>query len=194
MSTGPVPRLLRLARSNLLAVVLAVTTMASVATAVGFGVAWSSEHAVFRQEAQVRAASSGFLLALTNFDPGTIDADFSRITGDATGAFSQQAQQFFGTKIRQELETARAGSRGEVRHLFIESISARSATVYAVVDQTYANAKMSTPNADVLRVVLQLVEAPGSSRWKVSGVTVLQPPSVYSGSQPTAPGSAGALG
>jgi hypothetical protein len=153
---------------------------------VGFGVAWSSEHALVQQEAQVRAVSSGFLTALTNFDPGTIDADFSRITGYATGAFLQQAHQFFGTKIRQQLETARAGSRGEVRHLFIESMSAGSATVYAVVDQTYANAKMSTPNADVLRVVLQMAKAPGSGAWKVANVTVLQPPSVYSGSQPTA--------
>ncbi len=173
---------------------LAMTTILGLAGTVGFGIAWSAQTTYQHQAAQVRATSVNFLMSLTNFNPNTVDADFARISGYATGNFANQAHQFFGTKIRQELETTRAASRGQVRHLFVESLSARSASVYAVVDQTYANAKMGAPNADVLRLVLQLDRAPGSKFWKIADVTVLQPPSVYSGTAATSASLPGASG
>ena len=139
-----------------------------------FGHAWASQNARTGQEAQVRTVSSDFLLALTNFDAKNVDADFTRIQGYATGDFAKQSNQFFGSTIRQQLEAALASSRGQVRSLYVQSLSDGQASVYGVVDQTYVNDKMSSPSADQLDIVTDLTD--GSSGWKISDVTVLNDP------------------
>ncbi len=176
-----VPRLARLRRRAVTAV-----AVAGVVTSIVFGSAWSSLNARQAAAGQARASARSFLLALTNFDAKSVDADFARIEDQATGSFAQQAKQFFGSSIRQQLEANLASSRGQVRSLFVQTADGSSASVYGVVDQTYVNAKMSTPSADVLRVVLDLAD--GRSGWKVSEVTVLEGPS------PTSPGPAAASG
>jgi hypothetical protein len=154
-----------------------------------FGSQWLAQRSSAAETAQVRTTSAEFVTALTNFDPGTVDADFARIQHLATGSFATQARQFFGSSIRQQLQAAGAASRGQVLDLFIEALSGSQATVFAVVDQTYLNSKMTSPTADTLR--LELVLSDGSSGWLVSTVTVVQSPAGFPGSAAPSGGTGG---
>ena len=153
-------------------VLLCIAVLGVVGTAV-FGHAWASLDGQLGQQAQVRAVTSDFLLALTNFDAKNIDADFNRIQGYATGAFASQSNQFFGSTIRSQLEAALASSRGQIRSQYVQSINGTSASVYSVVDQTYINNKMTSPAADELQIVTDLTMK--GTTWKVSNVTVTGP-------------------
>lgn len=161
-------------------------TAISIVVAIGFGLAWSNLQSQENTRATVRRVASDFLLALTNFRPNTIDSDFRAIATYATGNFAKQSSQFFGSTIRQQLESAQASSEGQLRYIYIQNIQGNQASVYAEVDQTYANAKVTTPQADVLQVALGMVDTP--SGWKISAVSVLQPPA--SPSAPSGSGSA----
>ncbi|HVX23232.1 MAG TPA: hypothetical protein VHB02_17965 [Acidimicrobiales bacterium] len=151
-----------------------------VAGTVGFGVAWAGQRGQAGGEAQAKASARTFLVALTNFDAKTVDADFSAITHMATGSFAGQADKFFNSSIRQQLEDALASSRGQIRDLYVQTYDGARASVYAVVDQLYANNKLSSPQSDVLRIVVDLAQVGGA--WKVANVTVLTGPSLGSGS------------
>jgi hypothetical protein len=128
----------------------------------------------------VTSSARAFLIALTNFDAKSVDADFGAITSMATGSFAGQANKFFNSAIRQELEQALASSRGQIRSLYIQSISGNQAAVYAVVDQLYVNNKLSSPQSDVLRIAINLLDIGGT--WKISNVSVLQGPTLGSSS------------
>ncbi|HUI02727.1 MAG TPA: hypothetical protein VLZ77_04245 [Acidimicrobiales bacterium] len=160
------------------AVALVVVALAASAAAASFGLKWSSLSDQASQAAAVRRVSSTFLTDLTNFKPTTVDADFSALLTFAAGDFAKQANQFFGTDIRQKLEQAQAQSEGQVRNLYVQSLSGGKAEVFAVVDQTYLNTTIAKgggqPVPDVLRVVLDLTQ--GAGVWKISEVSVLQAP------------------
>ena len=47
-----------------------------------------------------------------------------------------------------------------------------TASIYAVIDQTYVNNKISTPQTDVVRLTAELQQVGGV--WKISSVTVLE--------------------
>ena len=160
--------------------VLAVLAVLGLVGTLAFGLAWAGQQAQQQGEAQAKKAATTLLVDLTNFNAKTVDADFSAITAMATGSFAGQAATFFNSSIRQELETALASSRGQVRDLYVQTYTGSKASVYAVVDQLYANNKITAPQSDVLRIVVDLADTP--SGWKVSDVTVLEGPSVTSGS------------
>jgi len=136
------------------------------------------------QDPAVVSASRVFLTDFFNFNAKTVDADFNAVTEMATGAFSNQAKQFFNTSIRKALEQALAESRGQIRYLEVQSENqgAGTASVYAVVDQTYVNDKITSPQADVVRLIADLQQVGGV--WKISNVTVLE------GATPASAGSA----
>jgi len=136
------------------------------------------------QDPAVVSASRAFLTDFFNFNAKTVDADFNAVDAMATGAFSTQAQQFFNASIRKALEQALAESRGQIRYVAVQSENqgAGTASVYAVVDQTYVNNKITTPQADVVRLVADLKQVNGV--WKISDVTVLE------GATPASAGSA----
>lgn len=153
-------------------IVVFLIAVAGVAGSVGFGLAWWKCNSQQSGANQAKATASTFLIALTNFDAKSIDTDFTKITNMATGNFSSQANKFFGSDIRQKLETALATSRGQIRDIYVESYGGGQASVYSVIDQVYANNTSKTPQADVLRVVVNLSQQPAG--WKVSNVTVLE--------------------
>jgi hypothetical protein len=126
------------------------------------------------QDPAVLSASRAFLNDFFNFNAKTVDADFNAVTAMATGPFSNQAQQFFNTSIRKALEQALAESRGQIRYDEVQSENeaAGTASVYAVVDQTYVNNKINTPQADVVRLTADMQRVNGV--WKISNVTVLE--------------------
>jgi hypothetical protein len=153
-----------------------------------FGLLWAtSGGSGSSSDTAVITSASAFLTDLTNFNASSVDSDFGHITAMATGAFSTQADQFFNSAIRTDLEKALAESRGQIRSIYVQTDGGGQASVYAVVDQEYANNKIATPQTDVLRVVvnLKLVD----SVWKISDVTVLEGATPVSGS--TSSGSAG---
>ena len=169
-SGGDVPR------KRWLTPMLAVVAVLGLIGTVVFAAAWSNaKHAEVSQTA-VRQTSRDFLLALTTFDAKTVDADFTRIQGFATGDFAQQAQKFFGSDVRQAMQQVQASSRGQIRYLFVEDLHGDAASVYAVVDQTILNNKFTSPEADVLRIELTMQKMGGA--WRISEVTVLQAPPV----------------
>jgi len=136
------------------------------------------------QDPAVVSASRAFLSDFFNFNAKTVDADFNAVSEMATGAFATQAQQFFNASIRKALEQALAESRGQIRYVAVQSENqaAGTASVYAVVDQTYVNNKISSPQADVVRLIAGLTRVGGV--WKISDVTVLE------GATPASAGSA----
>jgi hypothetical protein len=150
----------------------------------GFLYATSSRGGGQVQDPAVLGASRTFLTDFFNFDAKSVDTDFNAITGMATGQFSSQAQQFFNSSIRKALEQALAESRGQVRYLEVqqENDPPGTASVYAVIDQTYVNDKISTPQSDVVRLIADLQQVDGV--WKISNVTVLE------GATPASTGSA----
>jgi len=126
------------------------------------------------QDPAVKAAANKFLTDFFNFTPKTVDSDFNAITAMATGQFSQQANGFFNSTIRKQLQTAAASSRGQVRYLAVqqEGNPAGTASIYAVVDQTYANNKSTSLGSDVVRLTADLKQVDGT--WKIANVTVLE--------------------
>jgi hypothetical protein len=171
-------------RTNLLLIALSVVGL--VGTLV-FGLLWATSSSSGVQDPAVLSASRAFLTDLTNFNAKSVDADFGAITRMSTGSFSSQANKFFNSSIRTALETALAESRGQIRNLYVQSESGGQAVVYAVVDQVYVNNKISTPQADVLRVLVNLQQV--GSTWKIADVTVLE--GATSTSAGSASGSAG---
>ncbi len=172
----PSRRAFRLA--SLLAVVGLVGTLV-------FGVLYTTKSSSGPvQDPAVVSASRAFLTDFFNFNAKTVDSDFNAVSGMATGAFATQAQQFFNASIRKALEQALAESRGQIRYLAVQSENqgAGTASVYAVVDQTYVNNKITSPQADVVRLVADLKQVGGV--WKISDVTVLE------GATPASTGSA----
>lgn len=167
-------------------VALAALAVLGIAGTVGFGLAWDGLQGTQSGETAARSAARSFLVDLTNFNAKTVDADFSAVSSMATGAFATQAQKFFNSAIRQDLQKALASSRGQIRALYVQSYGGGQAAVYAVVDQLYVNDKLTSPQTDVLRIVVDMSQVGGA--WKVADVTVLQGPSLGS---TTSSGSSG---
>ena len=159
-------------------IAMSLLAAAGIAGTITFERAWSNLHGQKVMASQASQAATTFLGDLTNFNAKTVDSDFARLTQMATGPFAKQASQFFNSSIRQQLETALASSRGQVRNVFVQSVTGNQAQVYAVIDQLYVNRTLSAPQSDVLRVVVQMVDNGGN--WKVSDVTVLEGPSIGS--------------
>ncbi|HXN63640.1 MAG TPA: hypothetical protein VN886_24555 [Acidimicrobiales bacterium] len=152
-----------------------------------FGILYATKSSGSGQNPAVTSAAQTFLDDFFNFNAKSVDTDFNAITDMATGQFSTQAKQFFNSSIRTELEQALAESRGQIRALYVQSETPTTATVYAVIDQTYVNNKITTPQADVVRLVVNLENVGGT--WKISDVTVLEGASPASAG--TASGSSG---
>ena len=144
------------------------------------------------QDPAVKSAANTFLTDFFNFTPKTIDSDFNAITAMATGQFSSQANGFFNSTIRKQLQTADASSRGSVRYLAVqqEGNPPGTASIYAVVDQTYANNKSTSLGSDVVRLTADLQQVSGGT-WKISNVTVLEGATPATAGGGTGSGSAG---
>lgn len=156
-------------------VVLSLVTLAAVIVALSFAAAWSSLNSQNVQRSQVKATATTFLYDLFNLSPKNIDTRFNAIESMATGNFAKQANQFFGSNIRQALEQAQAQSQGQIRYVYVQSIDGNQATVYALVDQTYLNNKLPAPQPDVMDMTVGLTQVGGT--WKIATATVLSAPS-----------------
>jgi hypothetical protein len=173
-----------------LAIVGVVAALGLLGTLI-FGVLYATKSSGQIQDPAVLSASRTFLTDFFNFDAKTVDSDFNAVTNMATGQFSSQATQFFNSNIRKALESALAESRGQIRYLEIQSEGnpPGTASIYAVIDQTYVNNKISTPQSDVVRLIADLQQVGGV--WKISSVTVLEGATPESATGNSGSGSAG---
>jgi hypothetical protein len=162
------------ARHRLLVPVLAVLAALGLAGTAGFAWAWNGERSADAAQSAMADRARDFLIALTNFDGSTVDADFDRIVAYATGDFAAEADRFFGSDVRAALKEVQAASRGEIRSLYVQDFDGDQGRVFAVVDQTIANNRFPAPQADELRLDLGLQHRDGE--WKVYDVKVLQAP------------------
>ncbi|MCU1452125.1 MAG: hypothetical protein JWN46_271, partial [Acidimicrobiales bacterium] len=152
---------------------LLAVAILGIAGTLAFGTAWRQERSHNRSAASaqgtaatdMRDTAQQFAIALTTFDGIHIDADVAKLNGFGTGQFGDELSQFFSTKIRTELKTAQASSRGDVRSVFVESFDGERGRVFAVVDQTIANNRFPQPQADTLRLDIGLKKVNGA--WKV---------------------------
>lgn len=152
-------------------VLLAVAVL-GIAGTVFFGLRWKELDDAQADRAEVEDAATEFLDALFTWDGTTVDADFDRILTYATGEFEEEAQATFNDdEIRQALRENRAGSRMEELDTFTRSIDGDEARVFAVVDQTAANAEFPEGRADTVRVEIGLTQVDGE--WKVFDVNVI---------------------
>jgi hypothetical protein len=148
---------------------------------IGFGLAWqaadsraTTQDGLAPEVVDMRTAGREFAIALTNFDAGTIDADFDRIVDFATGDFAEEADRFYDEEIRSQLREAQATSRSEIRDIYVQSFSGDTGVVFFTADQTVANNLSPQPITDTLRVELGMVRVDGA--WKVRTVEVLDAP------------------
>jgi hypothetical protein len=174
---GPASR--RRAPAWLVPLLLIVSAL-SLLSAIGFALAWNNLQSQADAKTTVTRVAKDFLISLTNFTPKNLDARLSNLSSYATGDFAKQENQFFGTSIRQALEKVQASSQGQVRYIFVQSLNGSQATVYAWVDQTFVNDKLTSPQTDVLQVSLTMLQRPAG--WKIGNVTVLNAPNPTSGS------------
>jgi Mce-associated membrane protein len=144
----------------------------AVAAAVTFGWLWWGERAEDARREDVEATAAGFLLALTNFDAATIDADVREIRSYAIGQFADEVDQTFNADRVAAIREGQASSAGTMRSLFVQELGQDTATVFAVVDETTSNSSSPAPRQDVLRVEVELIETEGG--WKVNRVEILQ--------------------
>jgi Mce-associated membrane protein len=158
---------------------MAVVAVIGVLGTLVFGGLWVTDRRADQGEQAMAGTAEEFLLALTNFDAATVDEDFDTIVDLGTGDFHDQADQFFGSDVREALKEVQASSRGEVRDLYVQSFDGDRGRVFAVVDQTIANNRFPQPQADQLRVELTLRHTGGS--WLISDVLVLEAPTAAAG-------------
>jgi Mce-associated membrane protein len=158
---------------------LAVVAVIGVLGTLLFGGLWVTDRRTDQGEQAMAGTAEEFLLALTNFDAATVDEDFDSIVELGTGDFHDQADQFFGSDVREALKEVQASSRGEIRDLYVQSFDGDRGRVFAVVDQTIANNRFPQPQADQLRVELTLRHTGGS--WLISDVLVLEAPTAAAG-------------
>ena len=145
-----------------------------------FATLWLLEVRSDRQADRAEETARDFVVALTNFDGDTINEDFDRIESYATDDFVEDLDRFFDAETRQALATVKASSRGQIRHLYMQSFDDGRARFFAVVDQTIANSKLPAPQADELRLEFGLREVGGN--WRVYDLRVLQaPPATVAG-------------
>jgi Mce-associated membrane protein len=167
--------------------VLAVVAVLGVLGTALFAGLWITDRRADQGEAAMEAKGEEFLLALTNFDAATVDEDFDNLVDLGAGDFASEADQFFGSDVREALKEVQASSRGEVRDLYVQSFSGDRGRVFGVVDQTIANNRFPQPQADQLRVELTLEHTDGD--WHVTDVLVLEAPDSGSGAATAATGA-----
>ncbi len=153
-------------------VILLVVAVLGIAGMVFFGLRWKDLRDAEAERDEVEDAAAVFLNSLFEWDGTTIDADFDRILDHATGEFAEEAQATFNDdEIRQSLRENRAGSRMDELDTFTRSVDGDQARVFAVVDQTAANAEFPEGRSDTVRVEIGLVHEGGE--WRVFDVNVL---------------------
>jgi hypothetical protein len=158
-----------------------------------FGVAWYNQRNQEANRAAAVTTAEHLMMALTNFDSSTINADFHRISTYATGQFAQQLPPTFGSpKLRKQLEAAHAQSRGQISGVYLKTgDQPNQASAYVVVDQTSESSKYKGPLVDVVQAKVDLVMT--KHGWRVDHLSAINSQS-NQGASPLLGGGGGPQG
>jgi hypothetical protein len=133
-----------------------------------------------RREASVRedVREAGELVALrvTTFEGSDIDDWVSDTQSLSTGDYAQEVAERFDPTIRQGLADAQVQSVGTVLSAFVQDVRDETATVFAVMRQTYTSALQPQQVSDELRMEIELTLVEGE--WLASDVAVLGPSTI----------------
>jgi Mce-associated membrane protein len=165
---------------------MTVLAIAGIGGAAWFGTQWADLHAVERDREAVRSAATQVALRLTTFEGENIEEWLAAAREQATGDYDQQLVDVFDQRSRDSLRTIKVVSRGEIESLFVQDVDQDTASVFAVVKQTYVNVRTPDPVEDQLRVDMTLERV--EDRWLASEVAVLGPAGVLA---PTGESDAG---
>jgi hypothetical protein len=128
------------------------------------------------QQAQVdqaRATAVAFVTDLTNWDAARgLDPVLDSLREQGTGPFLDEINEvFFGGDLGRELEDLQVSANGDIREAFVQSLANDRATVFVVVDVTYASPQQREPMQPMTfpaEVVLDRVDG----QWFVRQVLV----------------------
>lgn len=149
--------------------ILAIVVGVLVATNVATGVGWFVQSRAGREERAVRAVAQRFARNLVSFDYRTLDADIARVRKDSTGNFQGELDVFGGAPdVREKLLEVQAQSHGVVHGTVVRSVTAETASVIVVLDQSTRNKERPEPQVFYRRVELTLVNTVRG--WKVDRV------------------------
>ena len=133
-----------------------------------------------RREAAVRedVREAGELVALrvTTFEGSDIDDWVSDTQSLSTGDYAQEVAERFDPTIRQGLADAQVQSVGTVLSAFVQDVRDETATVFAVMRQTYTSALQPQQVSDELRMEIELTLV--EREWLASHVAVLGPSTI----------------
>lgn len=168
------PRRRRPTRARILGVVPWAVAGVAAAAAVTFAILWVDARGGDQEQEEVVESAREFLLALTNFNPQSIEQDVEEIRSSAVGQFAEEVEATFSEERIQAVRASEAVSTGRVQSVFIQSLEGTTASVFAVVRQTIINRSLPAPRVDVLRVELGMIET--ADGWRVNSVEILQSP------------------
>ena len=172
-----------------IAAIAGVLALAGIAGSVWFGMQWADLYAEDRARQQVRQAATEVVTRLTTFEGENIEEWFASVTAQATGDYRQQLVEVFDQDNRDALRDLEVVSVGNVETLFVQDIQGETATAFAVVRQTLANARTTDPVEDQLRIDVTLQRVEGewfASEFVVLGPAGVLPPTGESGTFPDA--------
>ncbi|WP_108664698.1 hypothetical protein [Euzebya rosea] len=133
-----------------------------------------------RREAAVRedVREAGELVALrvTTFEGSDIDDWVTDTQSLSTGDYAREVAERFDPAIRQGLADAQVQSVGTVLSAFVQDVRDETATVFAVMRQTYTSALQPQQVSDELRMEIELTLVEGE--WLASDVAVLGPSTI----------------
>ena len=158
------------------AAIAGVLALAGIGGSVWFGTQWADLYAEDRARQQVRQAATEVVTRLTTFEGENIEEWLADAQGQATGDYKEQLALVFDQANRDALRQIEVVSRGRVESLFVQDVQGETATAFAVVRQTYVNARTTDPVEDQLRIDLTFALVEGE--WLASEVAVLGPPGV----------------
>ncbi|WP_197373335.1 DUF3329 domain-containing protein [Mycolicibacterium baixiangningiae] len=154
-------------RGRVLAGVVAVLLLASLATSGYLGWQLWQDRQVARAGEDARAAAVEYAQILTSIDSGMVDENFDQVLDGATGEFKDMYSQS-SMQLRQLLIDNKASAHGVVVDSGIQSASRESVVVLLFVDQSVSNSAVPDPRIDRSRIKMTMQDVDG--RWRASKV------------------------
>lgn len=115
-------------------------------------------------------------LQITTYDGATIDQWIADTQTMATSSFADEVATLFDPELRDGLAANEVRSQGEITSSFVQEVDGDSATVFAVLRQTYSSINLPREVSDQLRMEIELTRVDG--RWLASNVVALGPSTI----------------
>lgn len=171
---------------------VAVSALAVLAVGVAVVMVLQAQELRAAEADRVAVREAGELIALrvTTFDGPTIDEWVTDTQSLATRDYAEEVALLFDDTFRAALAENQVSSVGEVLQSFVQDVDGDSATVFALVRQTYTSASQTAPIADQLRMEIELARGDDGT-WLADEVAILGPSTFAAPEDAGADGEAG---